>query len=140
MSNLIDIDIRTPGEGDEPPKRRTKDPDSGKRFRDALALHHAVLSREEILARRFMAVSLLDGSSDGHAYESRDEAVQKQRSHVDGNRVLYFQIPLELLTVRACESLLWYGRKAYDAGYRPVGVHERGPLHIPTRWEELHRP
>jgi hypothetical protein len=137
MSDLIDIHVREPG--DPEPKRRTKDTDAGKRFRDALALHHAVLSREEILARRFMAVSLLDGSSDGHAYETRDEAVQKQTSHIDGNRVLYFQIPLELLTVRACESLLWYGRRAYDAGYRPVGVHERGPLYIPTRWEELRR-
>lgn len=136
MSDTVDIPVRSP-DPSERPARRTKDMDAGKRFRDALALHQTVLSRDEILAKRYMAVSLFDGSSDGTVYDTRDDAVRAQRSHIDGNRVLYFRIPLERLPVIACESILWYARKAYDAGYRPVGVSERAELHIPTRWEAL---
>lgn len=138
MADSVDIDVRTPDGGDPPPRKRTKDMDAGKRFHDALRLHQLVLSKEEILARRFIAISLADGSSDGTVYDNRDDAVRMQRSNIDGNRVLYFQIPLERLPVIACESILWYARRAYDSGnYRPVGSSSRGELHIPTRWEAL---
>jgi len=113
------------------------DHDAAKRFRDDLWLHQSMLTRDEILAARYMAVSMLDGSSDRVVYDNRDDAVRSQRSHVDGNRVIYFRIPLERLSDRVTDSLLWYGRRAYDAGYRPVGSDERSELHVPSRWEAL---
>lgn len=113
------------------------DHDAAKRFRDMLWIHQSMLTKDEILAKRYMAVSLFDGSSDGTVYDTRDDAVKEQRSHVDGNRVVYFRIPLERISDRVTDSLLWYARRAYDAGYRPVGSDERAELHVPTRWEAL---
>jgi len=121
-------------------QRRLHDEDAAKRFQEALWVHQFAQGLEALVAGRYMAVSLTDGSSDGVAYESRDEAVNKQTSNGDGNRVLYFRIPLERLTIRHVDSLLWYARGTYTAGYRPVGVHERsgGALHIPSTVEDLH--
>lgn len=115
------------------------DYDAARRFQEHLWLHQTALTTDEVLAGRYMAVSLTDGTTDRTAYESRNDAVNKQSSNPDGNRVLYLRIPLERLGVRECDSLLWYARGTYDAGYRPVGVHERsqGALHIPTTREHL---
>lgn len=96
-----------------PPMR---DPESAKRFMHALNLHRTVLSNDEIIAKRWMAVRLIDGSSDGQVYDTWQDAAKHQLSP---ERCQYFKIPLERLSVNACDSLLWYWRKVYDAGWRP---------------------
>ena len=114
------------------PMPAIRDPEAAARFRDALSLHRSVLTTEEIIAKRYIAVKLSDGSSDGTAYETRDDAARNQ---LWPQRCLFFQVPLERLNLNACDSILWYARKVYDAGYRAeVG----GPaLIIPNQDEFL---
>lgn len=111
-----------------------REPESAKRFRDVVAVHRVVLSVEEIMAKRFVAIRLADGSSDGVLYDTRDDAVRHQ---VIPDRCMYLPIPLERWSENVCDTLLWYGRRAYDAGYRPTGAHEGAALIIPHRMEDM---
>lgn len=90
--------------------------DAAKRFADIVRLHQRVLTRDEIIARRFIAVRLADGSSDGVVYDSRVAAIAGQRN--SPSRCAYFQIPLERWSDATCDSLLWYVRSVYDSGFR----------------------
>src|SRR6478736_2666867 len=106
------------------------DREASKRMADWIALHQAVLSRDEILRCRFVAIRLSDGGSDGTVYDSRPDAMRHQ---LDANRCAYVQIPLARWGPQTCDSLLFYARRAYDAGYRPDPEHQ---LIIPTRIED----
>lgn len=108
--------------------------EAGKRMRDHLAIHQLVLTRDEIAAGRFMAVRLIDGGSDGVAYESRQAAMEHQ-FHAD--LCGYFRIPFSGPPARECAAILRYYRGVYDAGYRPSGNPN---LIIPTRVEDLWSP
>lgn len=105
--------------------------EAGKRFRDALAIHQVALTRDEIIAKRYMAVRLIDGSSDMTAYETREDAVTHQL-HPDV--ALYFPIPFERLNELTCAVLLCYARRVYDNGYRPSTMPE---LFMPKRQERM---
>lgn len=96
--------------------------DSAKRFADTVALHQMVLSRDEILARRFLAVRLSDGGTDGVVYETRADAIKAQTN--TPSRCFYFQIPFERLNVETCDSILWYARAVYDSGAREDPAHQ----------------
>lgn len=109
--------------------------DSAKRMHAALGLHYMALSTEELLLKRFAAIRLSDGGSDNTAYETRAEAIRFQ-TWGDQNRYLYLVIPLERPPVEACDTLLWYGRRAYDAGYRPATGHEGAGLKLPLLVED----
>lgn len=107
--------------------------DAAKRFRDTIALHQVALTKDELIAKRFVAIALSDGSSDNTAYETRDAAMRHQKGHPA--LYLYFQIPMERLNEYICDSILWYVRGVYDAGYRPrLGEAE---LIIPNNVEEI---
>jgi hypothetical protein len=107
--------------------------DAAKRMVDMLALHQTVLTTEEIIAKRFAAFALADGSSDGTAYETRGDAMRHQKGHPA--LYAYIQIPLERWGTFACDTLLWYVRSVYDNGYRPrLGEAE---LIIPRNIEEV---
>lgn len=109
--------------------------DDAMRLWSKLRMHQLALSKDELLSRRYMAFRLADGESDGVAYDTREDAIRHQPG--DQSRYGYLQIPLERLSNRACDSLLWYMRRCYDAGYRPAGAHEGGELILPMREEHL---
>lgn len=117
-----------------PTERKLRTGDAARRMCDIIALHQRVLTRDEIIAKRFIAISLADGSSDGNVYDTRDEAVNHQRVSVDPNLVQYLQIPIEGWNVYVCDTMLWYARKAYDAGVR---VAHGGHLIIPQGVENF---
>lgn len=93
---------------------------AAKRFHQALIVHRLGLSHDEIIAKRFIAVRLSDGSSDGVAYDDRVEALNHQ---LNPEWCCPFQIPVDVIDVHVCDSLLWYMRTAYDNGYRPHHGH-----------------
>ena len=107
--------------------------DAAKRMSDMIALHQTVLTTEEIIAKRFVAVALSDGSSDGTAYETRHDALRHQKGHPA--LYAYIQIPLERWNTFECDTLLWYVRGVYDAGYRPR--LDEAELIIPRNIEEV---
>jgi hypothetical protein len=107
-------------------------PETARRMAEAVLLHQQVLSQEEILRGRFLAVRLGDGGTDGTVYETRDAAVTASRN--SPSRHCYFQIPLEGITAEECDLALWYTRRVYDSGHREDPAHQ---LILPTRREAL---
>jgi len=101
---------------------------------DALALHQTVLSTDELLAGRYAAFRLSDGGSDGVAYESRADAVRHQ---LHDTQCAVIRIPLERLSPAVCDTLLWYVRGVYDAGWRPDRNDPERSLIIPNRVEDF---
>ncbi len=106
--------------------------DAAKRMFDAIRLHQVTLTRDEILNKRFIAVSLSDGSSDNTAYDSRTDAMRIKGPWVAN--YAYVQVPLQRLSVEACDVMLWYVKQVYEAGYRPEPQHE---LMMPVTLEDL---
>lgn len=107
--------------------------DAAKRLADTVALHQVALSRDELLAGRYIAVRLSDGGSDGVVYDTPAEAVAHQRHNA--SRCIYPRLPLERWSAQVCDVLLMYGRRAYDNGHR---ADPAAQLWIPTQ-EEHHR-
>jgi hypothetical protein len=99
---------------DEPKKLRA--PDAARRMADVIALHQLALSKDELLAGRYVAIRLADGGSDGVAYDTRAAAIEAQSNAP--SRCGYFQVPLERFSAATCDSLLWYVRGCYDSGFR----------------------
>lgn len=104
--------------------------DRAKRMADVLALHQTVLSRDELLVGRFVAIRLADGGSDGVAYDTRADAVEHQRNSM--SRHAYFRIPLQRWGARQCDVLLWYVESCYNSGFREDPAHQ---LYIPNNLE-----
>ncbi len=109
-----------------------RDYESAKRLADTVALHQIALGFDGLLAGRYMAVSIADGSSDNTAYDSRADAIRHQRHNA--TRHFYPRIPVERWSVHTCDVLLWYVRRAYDAGHREDPAHQ---LWVPTQKENL---
>jgi hypothetical protein len=107
--------------------------DAAQRLADTIALHQTVLTREEIIAKRFIAVALSDGRTDGQTYDTRQDAMRHQRGHPA--LYAYIQVPLERWNTFSCDTLLWYVRGVYDAGYRPR--LDEAELIIPRTIEEV---
>ena len=87
---------------------------------------------DQLIRGRYIAVRLADGGSDGVAYDTRAEAIEHQRN--SPSRCAYFRVPLERWSAETCDTLLWYVRKAYDAGSREDPAHQ---LIIPTQNEHM---
>jgi hypothetical protein len=74
--------------------------------------------------RKFVAVRLDDGSSDGVLYDDKQAAVRHQ---LHEQLCAYVQITPSAMSVCAAESLLGTHRKLYDAGWRLVDPdHQAG--------------
>ncbi len=120
-----------------PVTRTLRDESSAKRFHEAIALHRLALTHEELIAKRFMAVRLSDGGTDNTAYPSRREAMLHQDNH---HLCFYFQIPMAVLSLYVCDSLLFYARKAHAAGHRPdLDAEDHFGLIIPNNIEDIER-
>lgn len=102
---------------------------------DVIRLHQTALPTDELLARRFVAIRLSDGGSDGVAYETREDAISHQLHETQCG---YFEIPRPHITwgPETCDSLLWYARSRYNAGYRAAPDRQ---LILPMKTEDLYR-
>lgn len=108
--------------------------DNARRFADDVRIHQLVLSKDELLRGRYMAVRLEDGWSDGIAYDNRtDAAVHQTRT---SSYYLYFKIPPEPMSERVADWCLWYARQAYQNGWREDPQHDAHTLILPTRMED----
>jgi hypothetical protein len=106
--------------------------DAAKRMADTIALHQTALSKDELLAGRYVAIRLADGGSDQTAYDTRAEAIAHQINNP--SRCGYFRVPLERWNAQTCDVLLWYVRGCYDSGFREDPAHQ---LVIPNAVESL---
>lgn len=118
----------------EPARYAFRDRDAAHRMADTIALHQAILSRDELMAGRYVAIRLADGGSDGTAYPSLAAAAEHQRHDVSRHGYYRIPVPPEHLGPKACDVLLWYVRTAYDNGVRQDPAHQ---LMIPIRTEDL---
>lgn len=106
--------------------------DIAQRMADVIALHQVVLGTSAILAGRYIAVRLADGTTDGTAYDDYASCVRHQKHEL--TRMAYFKIPLERWAPETCDVLLWYTRKCYDSGFRADPTRQ---LIIPQGTEDL---
>ena len=106
---------------DVPTNHVFRDREAAKRMADTIALHQTVLSKDELIAGRYVAIRLSDGGSDGTAYDTRPEAVINQRHNA--SRCAYYRVPLERWNAETCDTLLWYVRGCYDSGFREDPAH-----------------
>lgn len=121
----------------DPLKGRLRDESAARRFHEAIHLHRLALSHEEIAAKRYMAVKLEDGRSDGTAYDSRRAAMVGQ-GQMGYRLCFYFQIPMKTPNVYICDTLLWYARSAHNNGYRPdLDDSPYTGLYIPNNLDEI---
>lgn len=109
--------------------------DIAKRFRDQVWIHQLALTKDEIIAGRYIAVRLSDGSTDGHVYDTRTDACRHQRRAISQH--LYFKIPLEPFGAQVADLCLWYARCAYDNGWREDPAADPKTLILPTRMEAM---
>lgn len=111
--------------------------EAGKRMADGVALHKRVLTKEEIAANRFMAISLEDGSVDATIYESRADAIRHTKVNTDANKCAYVLVPMDWWSAKTCTALLRYWRGCYDHGYRPDTSHQGAGLILPQTREGI---
>lgn len=105
----------------DPVKRKLRNGDAAIRMRDIIAMHQLALTRDEILAHRFVCINLADGSSDNTVYDNRADAWRHHQ--YDIVQPAYVQIPLERWSEYTCDTLLWYTKAMYAAGNKPDGTH-----------------
>lgn len=108
--------------------------DAAMRLYDGIRLHQTVLSKDEIIAKRYMAVRIADGGSDNTAYESHADAVDSARNQPF--ECFYPQIPLDGIDPIGCDVMIWYAKAVYAAGHRSDPARQ---LILPTRVEDLNR-
>jgi hypothetical protein len=107
--------------------------DDAKRMCDEINVHYHALGAESIF--RWVAVRLSDGGTDHVLYDTRADAVTHQS---DSRLCLYIQIPPTGATARECESVLRFGRFAFDHGYKIVDPTDPA-LIMPNSREDLER-
>lgn len=117
-----------------PPGRPLRAPEAAQRFFDDWCLHRTVLTLDELLAGRWMAVRLADGGSDRTAYDTYSDAVHSARN--SPSRCGYPRILPEAMSVQWCDFMLWYWRTCYDNGWREDPAAQ---LIVPTRIEDVER-
>jgi hypothetical protein len=88
--------------------------DAAKRASDAVNLHVIALGFGAF--RKWVAVALADGRSDGELYDSKRDAVRHQRHNED--RFAFVRITPNGMTVCRAESYLGVHRKLAAAGFR----------------------
>ncbi len=89
--------------------------DEARRCADEINLHVAALGHEA--CRRWVAIRLSDGGSDGTLYDTRPDAIRHQ---LHEQQCAYFCLPPvpTMIGTREAEAFLTYCRSLYDAGYR----------------------
>jgi hypothetical protein len=109
---------------------------AAQRASDAVNLHVSALGFDA--CRKWVAVRLADGRSDGTLYDTKRDAVRHQS---DEQLCAYVCVPPGGMTVCQAESVLAFHRRAYDAGFRLIDPdHAHGGLdHVrPLTVEQAH--
>jgi hypothetical protein len=107
---------------------KSKHSDAARHACDAVNLHISALGFDA--CRKWVAVRLRDGRSDGVLYDSKRDAVRHQ---YDEKLCAYVCIPPNGMTPCRAESFLSTMRRLYDAGWRLVDpdASDGGPDLIP---------
>jgi hypothetical protein len=87
--------------------------DAARRCSDAVNLHVSALGADAF--GKWVAVRLLDGSSDGTLYDRKQEAVRHQ---LDERLCAFVRVRPGGMNACAAESFLAFTRRAYAAGFR----------------------
>lgn len=90
-----------------------KHSDAAKRASDQVNLHLAAQGLEAF--RKWVALRLSDGGSDGVLYDSKIMAVRHQ---ADEQLCAYVCVPPTRMSVCSAEAFLSFTRRAYNAGFR----------------------
>jgi hypothetical protein len=88
--------------------------DEAKRASDAVNL--ALLADKEGNVRRWIAIRLSDGGSDGIVYDNVADAANHQLHY---QMCMYIQIQYGGMSPKEADVMLRYHRQVYDAGNRP---------------------
>ena len=110
--------------------------DAAKRCSDAVNLHLSALGVDAM--RRWVAVRLSDGSSDGTLYDTKRDAVRAQS---DEYLCAYVCVPPSGMNPCQAESFMATHRKLYDNGFRLADpdAPSGGRSIIPALTREDHR-
>lgn len=109
----------------ETPQQTT---DAARRCSDAVNFH--LLAQGTGAAGKWVAVRLSDGGSDGHLYDTKQQAVNHQ---LHETLCAYVCITPDGMGVQAARSFLATNRKLYDAGMRLSDPEQQ--VNIPMRGE-----
>jgi hypothetical protein len=113
------------------PLEPTADIDAGRRVNEAVTLHILTGS-----VGRWIAVKLIDGSSDGIAYDSRADAIRHQFHE---QLCCYMVITPDGITPEDALRFIRLNRALYDAGYRLADPDMPGEPIYPNTIEEAER-
>lgn len=103
--------------------------DAANRASDSVRLH--ILAG---MARKWAAIRLSDGGSDGTAYDSKRDATRHQ---LHETQCMYVQIPLDDFPPAHAERLLEVHRKLYAAGFRLQDPEGQRDFIVPYTREDL---
>ena len=117
--------------------------DAARRAADQINLHVSALGHESF--RKYVAIRLSDGGSDGVLYDTRRDAIRHQ---LHEQQCAYFRIPPfgEMAKPHEMESYLTTVRSLYDAGRRlqdpddPEIIRPLIAVAAPGRGARLARP
>lgn len=98
--------------------------DAGKRFCDIINLHMTYGEMQDI-RDKFMAISLADGSSDGHMYDSKVEAIKHQLHEQQCYYFSFRGVNPGGVNAYECAVMLQFQRNAYKSGLRLVDPDDR---------------
>lgn len=105
--------------------------EAGKRAADNLNIHILCNTREAI-RDRWVAIRLMDGSSDGTLYDNSTDAIAHQRHEQECWYVCFRGLSPGGISVRDCSIMIMHYRKARDAGLRFVDPDSRFKLRQPV--------
>lgn len=89
--------------------------DDAKRLCDGVNARYSLLTPDAILAGRWVAFRMSDGSVDRSVYDTKRDAVRHQSDEfVCG----YLKLTLLPMTICEAETILKFHRGAYDSGFR----------------------
>jgi hypothetical protein len=99
--------------------------DEARRMADEVNLHVAALGHAA--SRKWVAIRLSDGGSDGVLYDTRRDAIVHQ---VHEKQCCYVRLPPfgQTMNYREAESYLTFHRSIYDAGYRLQDPDDPQPI------------
>lgn len=116
--------VTEPAEGTKPRTRDADINDVGKRAADHINIHLFAHDWSQI-RDKWLAISLADGSSDGHIYENASEAARHQRFEQQCWYVCFRGIGPAGAAIREASICIQFWRDAYQAGVRFVDPDDR---------------
>lgn len=121
------------------PESPTETFDVGKRAADWYNLHVAALhaqrkSMADPWPRRYIAIRLSDGGSDGEIYDTREDAIRHQ---VHEQFCAYFYLVPDGITSEDALRFIMLNRELYQRGYRLADPDMPGEPIYPNRIEDI---